>query len=115
MVAIVVILFAFLWFPIHVFNVCLHYLPNFPKTSLMLDVKVVAHTLCYSNSCVNPFVYAFHGDGFRRAFRKSLASCARNNRVRPVVQSEAWHTNDGRETRGQARSRVLGYSSTTGF
>ncbi|XP_041367068.1 G-protein coupled receptor 54-like [Gigantopelta aegis] len=115
MVAIVVILFASLWLPIHVFNLCVFYLPGFPKTSLMLDLKVVALTLCYSNSCVNPFVYAFHGDGFRRAFRKSLASCARNNRVRPVVQSEAWHTNDGRDIRGPVRSRVTGYSSTTGL
>ncbi|XP_048242108.1 G-protein coupled receptor 54-like [Haliotis rufescens] len=100
MVAIVVILFASLWFPIHAFSLAYHFHPHFPKTQVLYNIKIIAHTLSFFNSCVNPFVYAFMGDGFRRAFRKSFPSCIRRNRIIPWVASEAGHSamNDTRMT-----------------
>ena len=34
----------------------------------MYIIKLIAHTLSYSNSCVNPFIYAFMGTKFRSYF-----------------------------------------------
>lgn len=81
MVAIVVFLFGICWFPIHVIAVWIQFDPNFPKTQGMHNFKMFAHTLSYANSCVNPLVYAFVNDGFRKAMlRRSpnlskLCSC----------------------------------------
>lgn len=81
MVAIVVILFGVCWFPIHLIAVWLKYDPNFPKTNTMHYIKLFAHTLSYANSCVNPVVYAFVNEGFRKAIMRrspklnELCSC----------------------------------------
>lgn len=77
LVAAVVILFALLWLPIHVLNLWLKLDPYFPRTRITLLMKILAHTLSYANSCVNPFVYAFMSDGFRKAFRKTCPSLAK--------------------------------------
>jgi hypothetical protein len=81
MVAIVVLLFGICWFPIHVIAVWIQFDPHFPKTDGMHHFKLFAHTLSYANSCLNPFVYAFVNDGFRKALLKrspdlsQLCSC----------------------------------------
>ncbi|XP_071140199.1 galanin receptor type 2-like [Mytilus edulis] len=81
MVAIVVFLFAICWLPIHILAICIKFDPKFPKTDSMHYFKLFAHTLSYANSCVNPFVYAFINEGFRKAIiRRSpklyqLCSC----------------------------------------
>jgi hypothetical protein len=59
MVAIVVLLFAVCWCPIHFVAMWYQFDPNFPKTDAMHYFKLFGHTLSYANSCVNPFVYAF--------------------------------------------------------
>ncbi|KAJ8313152.1 hypothetical protein KUTeg_009296 [Tegillarca granosa] len=70
MVAAVILLFAIFWLPIHVINMWYKWDPYFPKSEVLLMFKIFSHTLSYANSCVNPFVYAFLNDGFRKAFRK---------------------------------------------
>lgn len=70
MVAIVVLLFAVCWCPIHFVAMWYQFDPNFPKTDSMHYFKLFGHTLSYANSCVNPFVYAFVNDGFRKAILK---------------------------------------------
>ena len=85
MVAIVVLLFATFWFPIHVFNIYRILIPNHPRTTPLWIFKIFGHTLSYANSCVNPFVYAFLNDAFKKAFWKTfpflskLCPCARIN------------------------------------
>ena len=74
MVAVIVVLFAAFWLPIHVFQLWTKFDADFPKTGEMYYFKIVAHTLSYANSCVNPIVYCFLGDGFRRALARSWLS-----------------------------------------
>ena len=83
MVAIVVILFAVSWLPIHILMTWMAFDPLFKRTLPMYYFKVFANTLSYTNSCVNPFVYSFLGDGFRRAFRHSFPDCFPSNCVSP--------------------------------
>lgn len=40
------------------------------NTSVM--VQIVSHVLAYMNSCVNPILYAFLSENFRKAFRKVI-------------------------------------------
>lgn len=81
LVATVVILFAVLWFPIHFINLWFKIDPNFPRTNIMYLVKIIAHTMSYANSCVNPIVYAFLSNGFRNAFWKTFPSLSQRYRV----------------------------------
>jgi len=38
--------------------------------------KMVANCLAYMNSCVNPILYAFLSDNFRKAFFRLMSCCA---------------------------------------
>lgn len=71
MVVIVVAIFALCWLPIQV----VFMVQNFGYYSEELSyiaVQMVANCLAYMNSCVNPILYAFLSDNFRRSFRKVL-------------------------------------------
>ena len=81
LVASVVIVFATFWLPIHIINLWLKFDVNFPKVPMMFNFKIFAHTLSYANSCVNPFVYAYLSDGFRKAFRKSFPSLVNKYKI----------------------------------
>lgn len=35
-------------------------------------IQIVAHVLAYSSSCINPFLYAFLSENFRKSFRKVI-------------------------------------------
>nr|AKQ63059.1 orphan G-protein coupled receptor 54 [Platynereis dumerilii] len=72
LVAVVVALFAFLWMPIHIFQLWVKFDKNFPYNFAMYLYKIIAHTLSYASSCVNPFVYSFLSDGFRKALKKAF-------------------------------------------
>lgn len=39
-------------------------------TNASVMVQIVSHVLAYMNSCVNPILYAFLSENFRKAFRK---------------------------------------------
>ncbi|KAL4222628.1 receptor [Mactra antiquata] len=82
LVASIVIVFALFWLPIHIINLWLKLdLDSFPRTDAVYFLKVFFHTLSYANSCVNPFVYAFLSDGFRKAFRKTFPSLAQRYKI----------------------------------
>ena len=59
------------------------YLPTEYKTILnnfLNHSMVVAHTMCYINSTINPFIYYFMSSAFRKQFRKLL--CVTKKEIR---------------------------------
>jgi hypothetical protein len=85
LIATVSITFAVLWLPVHIIQLWMVvFSESFPYTDLMYIIKLISHTLSYSNSCFNPFIYVFMGTKFRtyfaielRNFKNSL-TCAKN-------------------------------------
>ncbi|XP_017055104.1 allatostatin-A receptor [Drosophila ficusphila] len=69
MVVVVVLAFAICWLPIHVILV-LKALNLYGGSHLSVIVQIISHVVAYTNSCINPILYAFLSDNFRKAFRK---------------------------------------------
>ncbi|XP_055846182.1 allatostatin-A receptor-like isoform X2 [Episyrphus balteatus] len=69
MVVVVVLAFAICWLPIHVILV-LKALNLYASSHVTVILQIVSHVLAYTNSCINPILYAFLSDNFRKAFRK---------------------------------------------
>jgi hypothetical protein len=57
------------WCPIQLVLV-LKSLALFEITPFHVLIQITSHVLAYMNSCVNPILYAFLSDNFRKAFRK---------------------------------------------
>ena len=53
---------------------------DFPFTSATLALKIIGHCLSYANSSVNPLIYAFVSNQFRKDFR-SICPCRKISRV----------------------------------
>ncbi|XP_064648828.1 galanin receptor type 1-like [Lineus longissimus] len=84
MVLMVVVVFCICWLPIHTINLW----NDFGITSenvLMFKyvLKILAHCLSYANSAVNPIIYSFLSENFRKCFKLSFLACAR--KVTPKV------------------------------
>lgn len=70
LVIIVVTCFATLWLPIQTI-LLLKSLGHFESnTNLTVALQIVAHVLAYTSSCINPLLYAFLSENFRKSFRK---------------------------------------------
>ncbi|XP_016952125.1 allatostatin-A receptor [Drosophila biarmipes] len=69
MVVVVVLAFAICWLPIHVILV-LKALNLYGGSHLSVIIQIISHVVAYTNSCINPILYAFLSDNFRKAFRK---------------------------------------------
>lgn len=66
LIATVSITFALTWLPAHVIQIWkVAFNSSFPYNDTMYIVKVISHTLSYSNSLLNPFIYVFIGTKFR--------------------------------------------------
>ncbi|RZF46225.1 hypothetical protein LSTR_LSTR010887 [Laodelphax striatellus] len=64
-------IFAICWCPIQVILV-LKSVDKYEITNTSVMVQIVSHVLSYTNSCVNPILYAFLSENFRKAFRKVI-------------------------------------------
>ncbi|PSN53994.1 Allatostatin-A receptor [Blattella germanica] len=71
MVVVVVVIFAVCWFPIQLILV-LKSVDKYEITNTSVMIQIISHVLAYMNSCVNPILYAFLSDHFRKAFRKVI-------------------------------------------
>lgn len=70
MVIVVVGCFATLWLPIQTILLMksLHLYQS--NTHLTIALQISAHILAYTSSCINPLLYAFLSENFRKSFRK---------------------------------------------
>ena len=71
MIIIVVILFAICWLPIQIIFM-IRMAGKYPTDAASFWIHLVANCLAYTNSCINPILYAFLSDNFRKSFRKLL-------------------------------------------
>lgn len=71
MIIIVIILFAICWLPIQIIFMIMT-TGEYPTDAFSFWVHMVANCLAYTNSCINPILYAFLSDNFRKSFRKLL-------------------------------------------
>ncbi|XP_022239718.1 allatostatin-A receptor-like [Limulus polyphemus] len=79
MVVVVVLIFAICWFPIQIVLV-LKSLRKYELEAGTIALQISSHILAYMNSCVNPILYAFLSENFRKAFRKVISCYTRPNR-----------------------------------
>lgn len=83
--AAVVLLFAACWGPIQLFLVLQALGPAgtwHPRSYAAYALKIWAHCMSYSNSALNPLLYAFLGSHFRQAFRR-VCPCVPRRQRRP--------------------------------
>lgn len=70
LVIIVVVCFATLWLPIQTI-LLLKSLDMYEASSLFtISLQIFGQVLAYISSCINPFLYAFLSENFRKSFRK---------------------------------------------
>uniref|UniRef100_A0A8C5P8H1 G-protein coupled receptors family 1 profile domain-containing protein n=1 Tax=Leptobrachium leishanense TaxID=445787 RepID=A0A8C5P8H1_9ANUR len=72
MVVVIVLLFTVCWGPIQLFILFQAFQSSFEKSYETYKIKIFAHCMSYSNSSVNPIVYAFMGANFRKAFKRTF-------------------------------------------
>lgn len=66
--------FIILWFPVHFMATLYRVNPDFVNQHFVFYIiKMIAHTMAYSNASVNPIIYTFSNDSFRSSIDKLLA------------------------------------------
>ncbi|KAK3793034.1 hypothetical protein RRG08_054970 [Elysia crispata] len=80
MVIIVEVIFAICWMPIQII-LFMQAFDSYPKTEETLAIMFASNCLAYMNSCVNPILYAFLSENFRRSFRRFLCCSAGSRRM----------------------------------
>ena len=76
LVLVLVVGFAFCWFPWHLRNWQEMYMrDSLPGNLGVYYYGVVVRVLSYSNSCMNPILYSFLGENFRAYFKKAFSCC----------------------------------------
>ncbi|KAK1790234.1 hypothetical protein P4O66_014156 [Electrophorus voltai] len=68
-VLVVVVVFCLSWLPHHVVHLWVEF-GSFPLSQASFVLRVAAHCLAYSNSSINPVIYAFLSENFRKAYKQ---------------------------------------------
>lgn len=76
MIVIVIVIFALCWLPNQIVFLYLQ-IHGHPFTRVFVVLMNVSRILAYTNSCVNPILYAFLSENFRKGFRKILCMDSR--------------------------------------
>ncbi|XP_067225366.1 galanin receptor 2a isoform X2 [Chanodichthys erythropterus] len=79
MIIIVAVLFCLCWLPHHLVILCVLF-GHFPLNHTTYVIRILSHLVAYTNSCLNPIVYALVSKHFRKGFKK-VFGCAFPNRV----------------------------------
>ncbi|KAG7481115.1 hypothetical protein MATL_G00063370 [Megalops atlanticus] len=72
MVVVIVLLFTICWGPIQLFILYQAFHPRPHRSYALYKIKIWAHCMSYSNSSINPIVYAFMGANFRKSFKNAF-------------------------------------------
>uniref|UniRef100_A0A8C8SMN5 KISS1 receptor n=1 Tax=Pelusios castaneus TaxID=367368 RepID=A0A8C8SMN5_9SAUR len=72
MVVVVVVLFTVCWGPIQLYLLFQGFYGSFQANYETYKIKTWANCMSYANSSINPIVYAFMGDSFRKSFKKAF-------------------------------------------
>ncbi|XP_048346844.1 G-protein coupled receptor 54-like isoform X1 [Sphaerodactylus townsendi] len=70
MVVVIVLLFTICWGPIQFYLLFQGFYHHFQANYETYKIKTWANCMSYANSSLNPIVYAFMGDSFRKSFKK---------------------------------------------
>ena len=89
-VLVVVVVFCLSWLPHHIVHLWVEF-GSFPLNQASFVFRMVAHCLAYSNSSVNPVIYAFLSENFRNSYKqvfrcRSPSECPLND-TRDLVRS----------------------------
>uniref|UniRef100_H2ZYF3 Galanin receptor type 1 n=1 Tax=Latimeria chalumnae TaxID=7897 RepID=H2ZYF3_LATCH len=68
-VLLVVAVFLFSWMPHHIISMWVEF-GDFPLNDASFAFRIISHCLAYGNSCINPIIYAFLSENFRKACRQ---------------------------------------------
>ncbi|CAM2101883.1 galanin receptor type 2 [Caretta caretta] len=79
MIIIVAVLFCLCWLPHHLIILCVWF-GYFPFNHATYVLRILSHLISYSNSCVNPIVYALVSKHFRKGFKK-IFNCLLHKKV----------------------------------
>ncbi|XP_075448920.1 G-protein coupled receptor 54-like [Ascaphus truei] len=91
MVVVIVLLFTICWGPVQLFILFQAFDSGFERSYETYKLKIFAHCMSYSNSSINPIVYAFMGVNFRKSFKKAFPFIFKQKAVSivvPVVNTE---------------------------
>ncbi|XP_007072540.1 G-protein coupled receptor 54 isoform X1 [Chelonia mydas] len=72
MVVVIVVLFTVCWGPIQLYLLFQGFYDSFQANYETYKIKTWANCMSYANSSINPIVYAFMGDSFRKSFKKAF-------------------------------------------
>ncbi|XP_008102431.1 kiSS-1 receptor [Anolis carolinensis] len=72
MVVVIVLLFTICWGPIQFYLLFQGFYLHFKANYEAYKIKTWANCMSYANSSLNPIVYAFMGDSFRKSFKKAF-------------------------------------------
>ena len=79
MLVAIIVLFAICWGPLLIGNVVSAFgITTTLNYAHMKHVRRALHLMAYSNSCVNPIVYAFMSRNFRKCFQSTFLSLVRH-------------------------------------
>ncbi|XP_048040557.1 galanin receptor type 1b [Megalobrama amblycephala] len=81
-VLLVVAAFLICWMPHHIIAMWVEF-GHFPLNDASFVFRIISHCLAYGNSCVNPILYAFLSENFRKAC-KQVFTCRFFNSPPPV-------------------------------
>ncbi|WAR28453.1 OX2R-like protein, partial [Mya arenaria] len=72
MLMMIVVVFALCFLPNHTLNI-LRYMEQLQKLPHLRSIALISHWCSFFNSCVNPIIYNFMSDNFRKEFRVVLS------------------------------------------
>ena len=90
MVIVTTVTFAACWLPFQVLLLLQFFGATVgdDESNFFIVLKIVANCLAYTNSCVNPILYAFLSEPFRKSFRRLLC-CRDGKKKKPVTTTAA--------------------------